>query len=127
MVFGGNPIGLTLIPEGASKESARKAGIPENIYTLNATYDFLNGYAASASIVRADETYSSFSQSVELPSYTLVNAGVTYTTDTWSASLNIKNLTDEEYYRANFPDLFGAQIVLPELPRHYQASVSYKF
>ncbi|MBU3019705.1 TonB-dependent receptor [Paraglaciecola agarilytica] len=127
LVFGGNPIGLTLIPEGASKESARKAGIPENIYTLNATYDFLNGYAASASIIRADETYSSFSQSVELPSYTLVNAGVTYTTDTWSASLNIKNLTDEEYYRANFPDLFGAQIVLPELPRHYQASIAYKF
>ncbi|WP_166422838.1 TonB-dependent receptor [Paraglaciecola sp. 20A4] len=127
LIFGGNPIGLTLLPEGATKDDARKAGIPENIYTLNATYDFLNGYAANASIVRADETYSSFSQSVQLPAYTLVNAGVSYTTDTWSASFNIKNLTDEEYYRANFPDLFGAQIVLPELPRHYQASVSYKF
>jgi iron complex outermembrane receptor protein len=52
---------------------------------------------------------------------------VSYTTDTWSASVNIKNLTDETYFRANFPDLFGAQIVLPELPRHFQAKVSYKF
>jgi iron complex outermembrane receptor protein len=127
LIFGGNPIGLTLIPEGSSKEDVRKAGIPENIYTLNATYDFLNGYTANASVVKADSTYSSFSESVELPSYTLINAGVSYTTDTWTASLNIKNLTDEEYFRANFPDLFGAQIVLPELPRHYQASVSYKF
>ena len=37
------------------------------------------------------------------------------------------NLTDEEYFRANFPNLFGSAIVLPELPRHYQAKFSYKF
>jgi iron complex outermembrane receptor protein len=64
---------------------------------------------------------------VTLPAYTLVNAGVFYDAETWTASLSIKNLTDEDYFRANFPDLFGAQIVLPELPRHYQAKFSYKF
>ncbi|MBU2878476.1 TonB-dependent siderophore receptor [Aliiglaciecola lipolytica] len=127
LVFGGNPIGLTLIDVGASKEDARKQGIPENIYTATATYDFQNGFAINGSVIRADETYSSFSKSVELPAYTLVNAGVVYDADTWTASLSIKNLTDEKYYRANFPDLFGAQIVLPELPRHYQAKFSYKF
>jgi iron complex outermembrane receptor protein len=126
LVLGGNPIGLTLIAPG-DKEATRKAGIPENIYTLNATYDFQNGYTVNTSLVRADETFSGFSQSVELPAFTLVNAGVSYTTDVWSASLNIKNLTDERYFRANFPDLFGAQIVLPELPRHFQAKVSYNF
>lgn len=124
LLYGGAVIGLNLVDD---KESARKAGIPENIYTINATYDFQNGYAVNASIVRADETYSSFSQVVTLPAYTLVNAGVYYEADTWTASLNIKNLTDETYFRANFPDLFGAQIVLPELPRHYQAKFSYKF
>ncbi len=126
LIYGGNPIGVTLIDPN-DKETVRKAGIPENIYTLNATYDFQNGYAANASVVRADETFSSFSQAVTLPAYTLVNAGVSYTADTWTASVNIKNLTNETYFRANFPDLFGAQIVLPELPRHYQAKVSYKF
>ncbi|MEP0355006.1 MAG: TonB-dependent receptor [Paraglaciecola sp.] len=124
LVYGGNVIGLNLV---GSKEDSRKAGIPENIYTLNATYDFQNGFAANASVVKADETFSSFSQVVTLPSYTLINAGVFYEAESWTASLNIKNLTDEKYYRANFPDLFGAQIVLPELPRHYQAKFTYKF
>lgn len=124
LLYGGAVIGLNLVGD---REDARKAGIPENIYTLNATYDFQNGYAANASIIRADETFSSFSQVVELPAYTLVNLGVSYQAETWTASLNVKNATDERYFRANFPDLFGAQIVLPELPRHFQARVSYNF
>lgn len=127
LIFGGNPIGLTLIPEGASKEDARKQGIPENIYSATATYDFQNGFAINASVIHADSTYSGFSKAVKLPSYTLVNSGIFYDAETWTASLSIKNLTDETYYRANFPDLFGSQIVLPELPRHYQAKFSYKF
>ena len=126
LVYGGNVIGLTLIADG-DKEAVRKAGIPENIYTMTATYDFQNGYAINASVVKADETFSSFSQVVTLPAYTLINAGVFYEADSWTASFNIKNITDERYFRANFPDLFGAQIVLPELPRHYQAKFSYKF
>lgn len=36
--------------------------------------------------------------------------------DDWTASFSVKNLTDEKYFRSNFPDLFGAQIILPELP-----------
>jgi iron complex outermembrane receptor protein len=126
LLYGGSVIGNNLV-DSTDKESARKQGIPENIYTLNATYDFQNGYAINASIIRADSTFSDFSQTVTLPAYTLVNAGVFYDAETWTASLSIKNLTDEDYFRANFPDLFGAQIVLPELPRHYQAKFSYKF
>ena len=126
LLYGGSVIGNNLV-DSTDKESARKQGIPENIYTLNATYDFQNGYAVNASIIRADSTFSDFSQTVTLPAYTLVNAGVFYDAETWTASLSIKNLTDEDYFRANFPDLFGAQIVLPELPRHYQAKFSYKF
>lgn len=124
LLYGGAVIGLNLVDD---KEDARKAGIPENIYTINATYDFQNGYAINGNIIRADETFSSFSQAITLPAYTLVNLGVFYDADTWTASFNIKNATDERYFRANFPDLFGAQIVLPELPRHYQAKFSYKF
>ncbi len=124
LIYGGNVIGLTFVN---NKEESRKAGMPENIYTATATYDFLNGFAANASVVRADSTYSGFSQSVELPAYTLINAGVFYDAETWTASINLKNITNEDYYRANFPDLFGGQIVLPELPRHFQAKFSYKF
>lgn len=124
LIFGGvagGPNPNSNNPEGL------KAGIPENIYTLTATYAFQNGFAANASIIDVDSAYSGYSQSVLLPAYTLVNAGVSYQEDDWAVSFNIKNLTDETYFRSNFPDLFGSSIVLPELPRSYQAKFSYKF
>jgi iron complex outermembrane receptor protein len=124
LLFGGATIGLIPVE---NESQARKAGIPENIYTATATYDFQNGFAVNGSVIVAEETFSGFSQSVVLPDYTLVNIGGVYEAENWSVSLNIKNLTDERYFRANFPDLFGSQIVLPELPRHYQASFNYKF
>lgn len=131
--YGGNPIGLLLVGSDAAalgitnNADAVKAGIPENIYTLTATYDFLNGFAGSVSVIDVEETYSGFSNAVELPAYTLVNAGLSYEYNNFNVTVTGKNLTDEEYFRSNFPDLFGSQIVLPELPRHYQATVSYKF
>ncbi|MBX2848345.1 MAG: TonB-dependent receptor plug domain-containing protein [Acidiferrobacterales bacterium] len=123
-IFGGAVIG---IPEAIDDEDARKAGIPENIYTLTGTYDFDNGLAISGSIIKADSVFSGYSQAVELPGYTLVNAGIYYQYDDWTFNLTGKNLTDETYFRANFPNLFGSQIVLPELPRSFQASISYNF
>ncbi|MGK0503176.1 MAG: iron complex outermembrane receptor protein [Alteromonadaceae bacterium] len=127
LVFGGNVIGLNLIGEGFANTDARKAGIPENVYTITATYDFQNGYAANLSVVDVEEVASGFSASVMLPAYTLVNAGVSYQADDWSVNFTVKNLTDERYFRANFPDLFGSQVVLPELPRHWSAKFAYKF
>ena len=121
--FGGTPNGNTAY----SNAGAIKAGIPENTYGLTATYDFLNGYAASISVVNADEVASGFSGAVTLPSYTLVNAGLSYQAEDWSVNLTVKNLTDEDYFRSNFPDLFGSQIVLPELPRHWNAKFTYSF
>ena len=70
---------------------------------------------------------SSFTRVVQLPGYTLVNAGVIYEGEDWTFSLAGKNLTDERYFRANFPNLFGAQIVLPERPVNWAASISFDF
>lgn len=123
ILFGGAATGLNLVDDGR----AIKAGIPENIYSATATYEFTNGLALNASVVHADGTFSGFSRAVKLPAYTLVNTGIFYTFKDWAFSVNIKNLTDERYFRANFPDLFGSQIVLPELPRHYQAKINYTF
>ena len=126
LVYGGQAIGL--IPVGGEGNvEGLKQGIPENVFSATATYDFANGLAVNASVVDVDSTYSSFSKVVELPAYTLVNAGISYETDSWRVSLSGKNLTDEAYFRANFTNLFGAQIVLPELPRHWVAKVDYRF
>jgi iron complex outermembrane receptor protein len=39
----------------------------------------------------------------------------------------VKNATNARYFRANFTELFGSTIALPERPRSVQASVVYKF
>ena len=98
LVFGGNVAGLNLVGEGQTNSDGRKAGIPENIYTLTATYDFQNGYAANVSVVDVDEVASGYSGAVTLPAYTLVNAGLSYQAEDWAFNLTVKNLTDERYF-----------------------------
>ncbi len=123
-VFGGQAIGIVF---SQGEDGARRAGMPENIYSFTGTYAFDNGIALNGSVVSVDAVDSGFSGAVQLPSYTLLNLGIIYETDNWQLSLTGKNLTDETYFRANFPNLFGSQIVLPELPRNWQASISYRF
>ena len=106
---------------------SRRAGMPEDIFTMTGTYDFGNGWTVNGSIIDVDEVASSYSNAVTLPEYTLINLGVAFQTEDWIFSVSGKNLTDEEYFRANFPNLFGGTIVLPELPRHFNARFQYKF
>lgn len=121
----GGTLGGNILRPGES--GARRAGMPENVFTLTGTYDFTDSFAAHFSVVDAEEVPSSFSGSVELPDYTLLNLGAVYYTENWQFSVNVKNVTDEQYFRANFPNLFGGTIVLPELPRHYTATLKYSF
>lgn len=124
LYLGGQPIGLVPI---TSKSDARRAGIPTNLYSLTATYAFDNGLALSGSMVSVDSVYSGQSQAVKLPAYTKFDAGLTYETGPWLFRAVVKNVTDKKYFRANFTELFGSTIVLPELPRSFQGTVSYKF
>ncbi len=110
-----------------SNSAGRKAGIPENIFTLSATYSFTDELSITGSVVDVDSTPSGMSEVVILPAYTLFNAGISYESENWLFQINAKNLTDERYFRSNFPTLFGSTIVLPELPRNFQARISYKF
>ncbi|MCJ2184437.1 TonB-dependent receptor plug domain-containing protein [Novosphingobium sp. 1949] len=124
LYFGGQLEGSVLVD---SKSLSRRAGIPTNLYSLTATYAFDMGLALAASAVKVDSTYSSQSQVVKLPGYTKVDLSASYTTGPWLFRGVIKNATNKKYFRANFTEIFGATIVLPELPRSYQASITYKF
>ncbi|MYA37307.1 MAG: TonB-dependent receptor plug domain-containing protein [Gammaproteobacteria bacterium] len=106
---------------------ARRTGMPENIYSLTGTWDFGNGWTVNGSLADVEEVYSGYSRRVLLPAYTLVNLGFGYEASDWLFSFNFKNVTDERYFRANFPNLFGGVIALPELPRHFNASIRYRF
>jgi len=123
LAYGGTFSGFA--PVGAN--GAYKAGIPENTYSVSATYDFKNGFVSTLSWFHADSTFSGHSGAVKLPSYDLINLGGSYTSGNWKISGMIKNLTDEEYFRSNFPGLFGSAVVLPELPRSYSVTATYSF
>lgn len=124
LFLGGQPGGLVPIP---NKEASRRQGIPTNLVSGTATYAFDNGFALSGSVVHVDSVFSGQSRVVKLPAYTLVDVGASYTTGPFLFRVTVKNATDATYYRANFTELFGSTIVLPEKPRSFQATVSYKF
>ena len=123
LLFGGQIGG----PINVAASGGRRAGMPENIYSVYGTYLFDNGISVSASVTDVDSVASGFSNSITLPAYTLVNMTLGYETESWKFSLTGKNLTDERYFRSNFPNLFGSTIVLPELPRHFIAKAQYSF
>ncbi|MCY3621335.1 MAG: TonB-dependent receptor [Gammaproteobacteria bacterium] len=123
-LYGGALAGIVL-REGVG--GARRAGIPERIWSATVTYDFDGAIAASASVVDVASTTSGFSGTVTLPAYTLVNVGVVFGRNNWRLAANLKNVTDERYFRSNFPNLFGSVVVLPELPRHYALGIRYRW
>lgn len=127
LLYGG--VGLFTIPVD-TREDARKAGIPENMFSVYAMFSFdglLSGFTGTVGTTHVDSVYTGFAKNVKLPSYTLVNASIYFENQNWKLGLQGKNLTDEQYFRANFPDLFGGSVVLPELPRSYMVSAAYKF
>lgn len=124
LFWGGQPIGLVPIP---NRNASRRAGIPEDLYSATATYSFDNGLAVAGSITRVPEVFSGQSQVVKLPAYTLVDLSASFKTGPWLFRAVVKNATNASYFRANFTELFGATIALPERPRNWQASVVYKF
>jgi len=127
LAYGGVIASIVTVPD---REASRKAGIPENVlsvYALFSATGLLDGLTGSIGVIDVDSVYSGFSKTVKLPSYTLLNASVYYETKSWKVGLQGKNLTDERYFRSNFPDLFGSSVVLPELPRNYLVSAAYKF
>ncbi len=121
--YGGTVGGFVTL---ASNPDAVRAGVPRHLSTVTALREW-DHWRVFASVADVASVYSGFSRRVRLPAYTLVNAGLRFDGRRWSITVSGKNLTDERYFRANFPNLFGGVVVLPELPRHFQATVTRKF
>jgi iron complex outermembrane recepter protein len=123
LTFGGSEFGLVTI----TKANADRPGEPKNVASATATYAFDNGIAFSGDISHVDAVWLNYAQTVRLPAYWLLNLGVSYTTGPWMLRVGVKNANNARYFRAGGQDLFGADIVLPQLPRSWQASLKYKF
>lgn len=124
LYLGGSQIGY-LFP--STNAQARRPGIPHNVVSATGTYAFDNGIAINADVSHVDSVFSSYSQTVRLPAYWLVNAGASFTTGHWMFRAVVKNLNNARYFRAGGQDLFGADIALPQVPRNFQATIQYKF
>ena len=121
--YGGTVGGFVTL---ASNPDATRAGVPERLAAATVLYQ-REDWRVFASVADVASVYSGFSHKVKLPAYTLVNAGMQFGGRRWSVTVAGKNLTDERYFRANFPNLFGGVVVLPELPRHFQATLTWSF
>ena len=117
-VFGGNVL--------VDDEPAR-GGIPETIISLSATARFSDALSGAISLSSVDEVFPSPTGNLVLPAYDKVDLSLTYATPTFTAKASVNNLTDEQYFRANFPGLYGNLVVLPEKPINYTFSVTYRF
>ena len=121
--YGGTVGGFVTL---ASNPDAVRAGVPRRLSAVPVLHAW-DRWRAFASVADVASVYSGFSRRVRLLAYTLVNAGLQFDGRRWSFTVSGKNLMDERYFRANFPNLFGGVVVLPELPRHFQATVTRKF
>ena len=124
LLLGAAPSGLVALTD---KSMAERPGIPRNLYSGTASYSFDNGISLTASAYHVPKQWADYPHTLRLPSYTIVDLGVTYDTEHWMFQVNVKNALNERYFRANFVELYASQNVKPELPRSWQATVKYKF
>lgn len=100
---------------------------PQNLANLWATYKFgygklkdfgfgLGGNHAGVYKVIDNSVTGVF----ELPGYTLLNASLFYNSNKYRFTVNMNNLTNEDYY-------IGYWSVNPQKPRNFAASFAYKF
>lgn len=106
---------------------AARGGIPEVSWSISGTQSWTEKFRTGFSYTWVDETASSVIGGIILPDYEVLNLNATYETDAYRVSLYLANVTDELYFRGNFPSLYGNNAVLPSVPRNWQAEFVYKF
>lgn len=108
-------------------EETLRGGIPEETYSMSASYKLTETLNFNASYTSVDAVASGVLGTLMLPAYDLVNLSLVYESDRYKAGIFANNVTDEKYFRGNFPSLYGNNAILPELPRNWRAEVTYKF
>lgn len=100
---------------------------PKNLFNAWANYTLKQGklsglgfgfggnFSSELQVLDSQLTGSFF-----LPSYTILNAAVNYSTPKFRIALNVNNLTDKEYYS-------GYTTINPQKPRNIVASLAYSF
>ncbi len=111
----------------ASTDFHERAGVPDKVVSLTSSYQFAKHFTATLSATYQASVAADRFKSVILPSATVLNGSLTYHVGDWGFKVSVTNITDEWYYRSNFPDIFGGAVVLPMPERGYEFSASFKF
>jgi iron complex outermembrane receptor protein len=104
-----------------------RPGIADRVFSVYGTYFFDSGIGVTVGSIYTSDVPSGQSRLIHLPDSLVWNGSISYATANWNFKFSINNITNERYFRANLPDVFGDFSVLPQLPRHYQFTVGYKF
>lgn len=110
-----------------SEVGKKSAGVPKHQGSIWADYSFTNHLVSGLKIgsgiryVGERKAEEWFAENTMVPSYTVIDAMLSYTTGPWVLSLNVNNLTDKTYFSSCTYGCFYGE------PRKVFGTVSYKW
>ena len=122
-------------PDAIDMTGRTPAQSPEYTYNFGFDYLFFESWTFKANVEGKGSYYFSNRHNEKAPSYALVNSALEYTNGALSASVWVRNLTDEEYYVRGFgsfgnnPAKFYETELYTQLgaPRTFGVTLSYDF
>lgn len=104
----------------------RPTGVSEQIINLWTSYEIQTGDAKGLKFgigaTHKSDAYGDNLNLYKVPAYTVYDAAISYAQPKWEAAINLKNITDKEYYVS--PTFAGA---LPADPRSIFATLRFDF
>ena len=103
---------------------ARLAQLPKHVVSLWNRYDFTSAWGVGLGVVYQTEMFAAADNSVTLPEFTRVDAGLYYApSERLSLQLNVENLLDERYY----PNAHNNNNITPGSPPAVRFGVTASF
>jgi catecholate siderophore receptor len=107
-----------------SAPAGRRVGlVPVHQATMWATYDLPWNLGLAGGIVAQSRAFTSFTNAVQLPAFTRVDAAVSRRVGRYRLALNTENLLDARYY----PTANGDNNISPGAPRNVRLTVAASF
>lgn len=123
-IIGGYAYQESEITTPGGNDGNKIAQVPRNSISLWNRYNFDSQWGVGLGAVYQNAVYASADNSVEMPSFTRVDAAVYYTVNPdLSLQLNVENLLDEEYYASAHSN----SNILPGSPRALGVSANLSF
>ncbi len=121
-----NPItsGTTAAVAGITPAGNKIGLVPDQLFAFWNKVGFGGGWAAGLGVIHQASSFTSFNNTVQLPSFTRVDGAVYYTFDRKTRlALNIENIGDKRY----FPTVDGDNNISPGAPRTFRLTLAKSF